>query len=359
MRSTNGNQPREQGGTATLITPDQGGYMGGRGERWTGKASNYYHIHLINKAHWSWEIVLYFFLGGLAGGTFLVSTIASLLGSEKDRSIVRVGRYISFICLLISPILLIKDLGRPERFINMLRVLKLRSVMSIGTWALSTFGLFCGITAVHQAANDGLLNWFPFLSRLLKALPIKVIEVIGSFFGMIVASYTGVLLAATAVPIWARARTILGPLFFTSGLSTALAAISFILSLGRGNRRNDSLERLERAEIIAATTELGLISALVPTLGPLGKPLFKGRNGMFFLGGTVSSGLVAPLLLRLGWKIASKSTPRGVNIVASLLVLVGGLILRYVWIDAGRKSADDPQATHDYNRIEWQQRKLS
>jgi formate-dependent nitrite reductase membrane component NrfD len=264
--------------------------MGGRGERWAGKVSNYYNIHLVNKAHWSWEIVLYFFLGGLAGGTFLVSTIASLLGFEKDRSIVRTGRYISFICLLISPILLIKDLGRPERFINMMRVLKLRSVMSIGTWALSSFGLFCGLATMHQVAKDGLLDWFPFLARLLKALPIKIIEVVGSLFGMIVASYTGVLLAATAVPVWARARKILGPLFFTSALSTALAAISFILSLDRGNRGNDSLDRLERAEIVAASTELGLISALVPTLGPLGKPLFKGRNGTLFLGGTVGSG---------------------------------------------------------------------
>lgn len=333
--------------------------MAGRGERWPGKASDYYNIPLINKAHWSWEIVLYFFFGGLAGGSFLVSSIASLLGFEKDEAIIRVGRYVSFVSILISPVLLIKDLGRPERFLHMLRVLKLRSVMSVGTWALSTFGLFCGLATAHQAAKDGLLNWFPLIARLMKALPIKVIEIVGSLFGIVVASYTGVLLAATAVPVWARARTILGPLFFTSGLSTALAAISFILSLDSGSRNKNALERLERAEIIAATTELGLISALVPTLGSLGKPLFKGRDGALLLGGTVGSGLIAPLLLRLGWKVAGKSTPREVNIIASLLILVGGLVLRYVWIDAGRKSADDPQATHSYNAIEWQEKKRS
>ncbi|GAC1365127.1 MAG: hypothetical protein NVSMB44_25840 [Ktedonobacteraceae bacterium] len=77
------------------------------------------------------------------------------------------------------------------------------------------------------------------------------------------------------------------------------------------------------------------------------------------LGGTVSSGLITPLFLHLGWKIVRKSTPRPVNIDASLLILVGGLILRYVWIDAGRKSADDPQATHDYNEIEWLERRRS
>jgi formate-dependent nitrite reductase membrane component NrfD len=330
--------------------------MAGRGERWSGKASDYYHVPLINKAHWSWEIVLYFFFGGLAGGSFIVSSIANLLGFEKDEPLIRVGRYLSFVSVLISPVLLIKDLGRPERFLHMLRVLKLRSVMSIGTWALSTFGLLCGLASAHQAAKDGLLNWFPPLAQLMKALPIKAIECVGSFFGAIVASYTGVLLAATAVPAWARARYILGALFFTSGLSTALAALSFILSLGRGRHYANGLERLERAELIATTTELGLITALVPTLGPLGKPLFTGRDGRLFLGGTTASGLVVPLLLRLGWKITGRSTPRGLNIAASLLVLAGGLILRYVWIDAGRKSADDPQATHTYNRIEWEEK---
>jgi formate-dependent nitrite reductase membrane component NrfD len=356
MSSNKGNQSRRRASTAAVITPDRGGYEAGHGERWPDKASTYYNIPLVNKAHWSWEIVLYFFLGGLAGGSFLVSTIAHLFGSEEDAPLIRVGRYLSFVSILISPILLIKDLGRPERFLHMLRVLKLRSVMSIGTWALSTFGLLCGFTAVYQAAQDGLLNWFPLMARLIKAFPIKVIESIASLFGMVVATYTGVLLAATAVPVWARARNILGPLFFTSGLSTALAAISLILSLGRNNQNKDTLERVERAELIAATTELGLIAALPKTLGPLSKPLFKGRTGIFFLGGTISSGLIAPLLLRLGWKVTRKSTPRNINIIASLLVLGGGLILRYVWIVAGRESADDPEATHYYNKVEWKNR---
>lgn len=331
--------------------------MAGRGERWPGKANDYYHIPLVTKAHWSWEIVLYFFFGGLAGGSFLVATLAHLLGFEQDESVVRTGRYLSFVSILLSPLLLIKDLGRPERFINMLRILKLRSVMSIGSWALSLFGLFCGLATAHQAAKDGQLNWFPFMARLLRALPIKFIESIGALFGIVVASYTGVLLAATAVPVWGRARNILGPLFFTSGLSTALAAISFILSWRSNGSHQNALERLERAEIIAATTELSLISLLKPTLGSLGKPLFTGRNGTLLLGGTVGSGLIAPLLLRLGWKAVRKATPRELNLITSLLVLIGGLILRYVWIDAGRKSADDPQATHEYNAIEWQERK--
>ena len=141
----------------------------------------------------------------------------------------------------------------------------------------------------------------------------------------------------------------------TSGLSTALASLSFILSLGRSNAK--TLEKVERAEMVVMTTELGLISTLPTVLGPFAKPLFKGKTGVFFGAGTIGSGLLIPLLARLGWKLARKPTPRAVNIGASLLVLVGGLILRYVWIVAGRASADDAQATHRYNAMEWSERR--
>ena len=315
---------------------------------------NYYNLPLLKKAHWTWEVILYFFIGGIAGGSYLTATLADLLGSTRDASLVRAGRYLSFVGIVLSPVLLIKDLGRPERFVHMLRIFKLRSAMSLGTWGLTIFGLFCGFTMAYQMTKDGLLNWLPFFPRLFKALPIKLIEIIGSFFGLFVASYTGVLLASTAVPVWARARHILGPLFLTSGLSTALASLSFILSLGRHNQ--DSLEKLERAEIVAMSTELGLISSLPVILGPLARPLFKGKVGVFFTAGTIGSGLLLPLLTHLGWKLTRKRTPRALNIGTSLLVLIGGLILRYVWIVAGRASADNPQETHYYNAIEWRER---
>ncbi len=348
MSQTNGHQAERSTETVSVLPPDRAGFS--RGERWSGQASNYYHIPLIKKAHWSWEIILYFFLGGLAGGSYLASTLAHLFGSKEDAGLIRAGRYVSLVGIVISPILLIKDLGRPERFHHMLRVLKLRSAMSLGTWGLTTFGLLCGLTAGYQMAMDGLFDWFPGLSKMMKALPVEVIESVGSVFGLFVASYTGVLLSSTAVPIWARARHILGPLFLTSGLSTALASLSLILSLGRGNRQ--TLEKVERAELAVMTTELGLISALPAVLGSLAKPLLKGKTAVFFGAGTIGGGLLLPLLARLGWKLTKKPTPRGLNIGASLLVLAGGLILRYVWVVVGRASADDPQATHRYNAMD-------
>lgn len=346
----NGKRTNRDNGRIATITPDESSITTPSHEKWPGKASTYYNLALIKKAHWGWQIILYFFLGGIAGGSYLVTTLADLLRPNKEQTLIRAGRYLSFVCILISPILLIWDLGRPERFHHMLRVLKLRSVMSLGTWAISFFGLCCGLTTAHQAAQDGLLNWFPMLARMMKALPVRIIEIIGSVLGFVVASYTGVLLSSTAVPLWGRAKHLLGPLFLTSALSTALASLSLLLSFGQ--RKQDTLERLEDAEIATMTTELSLITTLIAVLGPLGKPLLTGRTGKLFTSGTIGSGLVLPLLIRLGWRLSRRTTPRSINIVASSLVLLGGFLLRASVIIAGRTSADDPQAVHYYNNLE-------
>jgi formate-dependent nitrite reductase membrane component NrfD len=279
------------------------------------------------------------------------NSLADLLEENQDERLIRSGRYLSFVAILLSPILLIWDLGRPERFLHMLRVLKLRSAMSIGTWALTIFGTFCGLTAAYQMAKDGLLDWMPPLARLMRAVPVKTIEVIGSLFGLIVASYTGVLLSSTAVPVWGRAKHILGPLFLASGLSTALAGLSLILSLGRPHE--ETLERLDRAEMVTMGTELSLIISLIPVLGPLVKPLFKGKTGAAFTAGTIGGGIMLPLLTKIVLRLLGRPSASKVTIGTSILVLIGGLLLRYVWIVAGRTSADDPHATHMYNAMEW------
>ncbi len=334
---------------------EPGGKNPGARALWSEKAGTYYNLPLIKKAHWGWEIYLYFYLGGIAGGSYLVSTLADVLRLKKATELIRVGRYLSLVCIIISPVLLVKDLGRPERFHHMLRVLKFRSAMSLGTWGLSTFGMLCGITAAHQMAQDGLLTWLPLFGRLLKRIPVKAIESVGAIFGLFVASYTGALLSSTAVPLWGRAKHVLAPLFLSSALSTGLASLSLILSFG-GREQQDVLERLERAEVVAMTSELGLLASLPRVLGPLGGDLFKGKLGTLFIAGTIGNGVVLPLLVRLGWKLTGKPTPRALNITASSMVLIGGLILRYIWIKAGRVSADDPRDTHYYNEVEWMER---
>ncbi len=92
----------------------------------------YYDYPVLKAPIWRWEIVWYFFLGGLAGGCYVIASIAALFGSQEDQAVARTGYYLSLLALLPCPPLLIKDLGRPERFLNMLRVFKVKSPMSMG-----------------------------------------------------------------------------------------------------------------------------------------------------------------------------------------------------------------------------------
>src|SRR5712671_5144251 len=119
---------------------------------------SYYDYPVLKAPTWRWEIIWYFFFGGLAAGCYVVASIASLFGSQEDRAVARTGYYLSLLSVLPCPALLIKDLGRPERFLHMMRIFKVKSPMSMGTWALVSFSLFSGLTAVIQAARDGILG---------------------------------------------------------------------------------------------------------------------------------------------------------------------------------------------------------
>ena len=103
------------------------------------KEPTYYDYPVLKPPIWRWEIVWYFFFGGLAAGCYVIASLAALFGSREDRATARTGYYLSLLALLPCPILLIKDLGRPERFLNMLRMFKAKSPMSIGQqiWSLN------------------------------------------------------------------------------------------------------------------------------------------------------------------------------------------------------------------------------
>src|SRR5690242_14518577 len=138
----------------------------------------YYDYPVLKAPIWRWEIIWYFFLGGLAAGCYVIASIATLFGSQEDRVVARTGYYLSLLALLPCPPLLIKDLGRPERFLNMLRIFKVKSPMSMGVWGLLSFSLFSGLTAVIQAARDGFLGkWW--LAKMLALLPQKLLSLPG------------------------------------------------------------------------------------------------------------------------------------------------------------------------------------
>ncbi|HZR00032.1 MAG TPA: NrfD/PsrC family molybdoenzyme membrane anchor subunit [Chloroflexota bacterium] len=276
-------------------------------------AVGYHGQPMLRRTHWEWQIPLYFFAGGLAGASYLIAAVADVLGSDDDREVVAVGRRLALAGLTASVPLLIADLKRPERFLNMLRTFKPSSPMSVGAWALFLFGPFVGL---------GVLP----LERRLG----RVLGLLGAPIAGFVASYTGVLLATTAVPLWGRARAWLGPLFFCSACSSALAALGLLVR-GVGARR-----RLHELETLALAGELATLAAMLRAAGPLARPLIGRPFGQPFWALGVAGGLVAPLWLR--------------GPVRGALVLGGGLLLRFLLVEAGKRSADDPQAAYLYHR---------
>jgi formate-dependent nitrite reductase membrane component NrfD len=306
---------------------------------------DYYGIPPIKEHTWTWEVPIYFWLGGIGAGTHLISTLAQLLG-WKDLAFFRTARYTVLVTMILSPILLIMDLGRPERFYNMLRIVKLRSPMSTGSWALTIFGGLSGLIAAAQAARDGLLGRDNILVRLVKTfIPDRLLSVVALPVGLYVGLYSGILISATSVPMWARNFLLMGPTFLSSGLSTGLSAISFILHLGDWGERK-TLEALRRTERVALVIEGALLAASLIRMGRWGKPFFSKKLAPLFLGGAIVGGILAPLALLSG----RESRSRG--LLASVLALLGGLALRFAMIEGGRLSARDPQATFTFAKGE-------
>ncbi len=297
---------------------------------------NYYGIPPIKHAHWTWQIPVYFWIGGIGAGVHLFSTVAQLLGHE-DRALIRTSRYTVLVTMILSPIFLIWDLGRPERFYNMLRILKLRSPMSTQSWSLFIFGNLGGMLAVRQAAEDGLLGRGVLSRLVMRLIPERLLSILALPFGLFVGFNTGNLISATSVPMWARNWMLMAPTFLTSGLSTALSLLSLVLHLGHSGEKK-TLRALRRAEKATLVIEGALFAASLARMSRWSKPLFSRKVAPLFVGGGILAGIVAPMALLFGRET------RGKSLLASTLVLLGGLAFRFAIILGGRISANDPEA---------------
>jgi len=312
----------------------------------------YYDYPVLKAPIWRWEIVWYFFLGGLAGGCYVIASIAALFGSQEDQAVARTGYYLSLLALLPCPPLLIKDLGRPERFLNMLRVFKVKSPMSMGVWGLVTFSIFSGMTAMIQAARDGILGkWWG--ARWLAKLPQRLLAIPGSVFGTFLGGYTGVLLATTSIPLWSRSK-LLGAVFISSAMSTSSALISLVLRIIGAPRQ--TLHKLEQMEWLNMLVELIGLLAFLRSSGRAARPLVgtaPTEQGMTFWRFMFGNGLVVPWLIQtillVGYhprKMTSSQKQKGaVGLIISALVLLGGYFLRRTVIHAGHASSQDARTT--------------
>lgn len=282
--------------------------------------NGYYGIPLLKEPQWKWEVPLYFFTGGAAGAAAIIATMANWTGA--DRRMVRDARWVAAAGGLVSPALLVADLGRPSRFLNMLRVFKLQSPMSVGAWTLFAFSNMAVASAFASWIDERLGGFFPV--RLLG----NAAETLAGATGLVMASYTGVLIGATAVPVWNQNAGTLPVHFAVSGLNSAVSVMELM-----GHTDSRALNLLG---MMAAALETLEGAKIETELDEVHDPLRHGGSGWLTRTGGILSGPV-PLALRLASLVGGERMRRG----AAWASIAGSLITRYAWMRAGRNSARD------------------
>jgi formate-dependent nitrite reductase membrane component NrfD len=282
---------------------------------------SYYGRPVIKEPTWTWEIPTYFFTGGLAGASAVLSTTAKLTGHER---LAKTSLYVGAVADLVSPGLLISDLGRPERFHHMLRVVKVTSPMNIGSWVLLVSG-----GASNTAAVLELLGW-------LK--PVKLMaEAVSTLAGPLLATYTGVLVADTSVPVWHEGRRELPWIFAASAAASAGAAACIFVPPSEAGPAS-------RVAVAGVLAEGALMQLMELRVGETGEVYHEGAAGKLSL---AAKGLATTGAALLGLR-GRKS--RTAAVLGGALVCAGELCLRWAVYKAGFQSARDPKYTVEPQR---------
>ena len=280
------------------------------------EARSYYGRPIIKEPVWKQEIPWYLFTGGLGGASAVLSAAARITGNER---LARRSIYIGAASDAVSPLLLIADLGRPERFLNMLRVFKVTSPMSVGSWILAVSSSASSLSAFLHA-----IRRFHRISDAARA--------VAAGSGAPLAVYTSTLLSDTAIPVWHEARHELPFLFGSSAAASAGAAAAIAVPPAEA-------APARRLAIGGVLLENALMVEMQRRLGMIGEPYRQDEAGRYAklakactLGG---AGLLA---------LAGKRS-RLASIAGGALVLGGEAALRWSVFKAGFQSARDPKYT--------------
>lgn len=277
---------------------------------------SYYGRSILKEPVWQPEIPAYFFTGGIAGGCSLLHGFARLTGHER---LSKAALYIGTAAELVSPGLLISDLGRPERFLNMFRVFKVTSPMSVGSWILGV--------------SSGASVTAALLDLLGKLKPVKVAaESVAFLTGPPLATYTGTLLAQTSIPVWHEARHELPVLFGASAAASAGAATTMFL-------RPEDAAPARRLAVGGAVGALTVMEVMHRRLGFVGEVYEKDEAGTLGRVAKACTAAGAGLLALRGKR------SRTAAVAGSALMLAGELALRGSVFRAGFQSARDPRYT--------------
>jgi hypothetical protein len=275
---------------------------------------SYYGRPILKEPVWTWEVPWYFFAGGLGGASASLGLAARLAGNHR---LARNAWTTAGVGVTVGVPLLISDLGRPERFHHMLRMLKVTSPLSVGSWLLAAIGP----TAAGAVVSDRL-GIFPRLGRAAEA--------VAGLLGPALATYTGALVADTAVPVWHEAGRELPFVFAGSAAASAgAAAVLLTPAADAGPAR--------RLAVTGALLELGAVETMERRLGGLGEPYRQGPAGRFARLAKACTAAGAGLVALGGRR------RRGTAAAGAALVLAGSVCERWAVYKAGFQSARDPR----------------
>jgi len=277
---------------------------------------SYYGRPIIKEPVWKPEVPWYLFSGGLAGASAGLAFAARLAG---NRRLERTAQLLAFAGVSAGPPLLIADLGRPRRFLNMLRVFKVTSPMSVGSWVLASSG-----TAIGAATTLDALGILPRLQAAAQAA--------SAALGMPLSTYTGALLADTSVPVWHEARRHLPLLFAASSAASAGAAASILTP-------PEDAGPARRLAVVGGAAELLATQAMEKRLGTfLAEPYHEGQAGAF--------AKTAKMLTATGTATMTLFGRRRAGAIAGgTLLLAGAIYERFAVFKAGFASARNPKYT--------------
>lgn len=285
---------------------------------------------------WGWLVVLYLWLAGMAGGAYIAGYLTHHLSGARYRNLLRTATWVSIPLFILAMLFLTLDLGRPERFWHLFASFRPSSVMWVGTYFLligSVVG--AGLAVRELAETQGV--------RISATDQVeRVVTFLGFIAALMVIGYVGILFAQSARALWAG--TLLLPwLFVASAMSTGIALLVMALHLiPPGEPAPEVVKHLKRLDVTFIAVELVLLAIFLVWLaaaGPAGRAalvaLISGGMGVVFWIGLVAIGLLAPLLVEWRSLRIPVSAPLA-TLGVPALVLLGGLLLRYVVVFAGQ-----------------------
>lgn len=287
--------------------------------------TSYYGKPIVKSAPWGLDIPSYLFLGGLAGGSSLLSLGAQLTGNDTLR---RNTRITALAAIGASYVALVHDLGKPSRFVNMLRVAKPTSPMSIGTWIISLYGPAAGISAAYELRH---LSPSKTLSNILK-LANKPAAFGAATLAPMLSSYTAVLLGNTATPAWHKGFKEMPFVFI--GSSAAAAG-----GMGMATSPVSQSAIARRFALGGAAIELIAMKKMEESLGMVSEAMHSGAAGQLLKASKVLSlvGIVGTLLFGRRSKTLS--------VLSGIAMVLSSACTRFGIFEAGQASANDPKYT--------------